>query len=88
MWLSIRVDERVRDGFYTAVGFGVLGVQRLAVQRRDAQRQLRSLAERIDERVDPVLDGVEKRLPSAPAEALRNTRGLVRTARGILLGDG
>lgn len=77
---------RVKDAAYVAVGLGVLGAQRLLVGRREvtkrveprvrgAAAQLQRLATVADDRVNPVIDRVEERLPDA-------TRGLVRSARG------
>lgn len=75
-----------KDAFYTAVGFGVLGVQRLQVQRRDLRKQLRRLADQVEERVDPVLDGIEARLPEAPRVAARQARMVAKSVRHALVG--
>jgi len=78
--------NRMKDAAYVAVGLGVLGAQRLLVGRREAAKrvepqvreaaaQLQRLTALADERVNPVIDRVEDRLPDA-------TRGVVRSARG------
>ena len=81
---------RARDAFYTAVGFGVLGVQRLQVGRRDLasdvservaqpESDLGRLVRQVQEVVDPVLDVVEMRLPPAGRLVVRRAR---RAAQG------
>lgn len=80
------LGNRLKEAAYVAVGLGVLGAQRLLVGRREvakrvepqvrgAAAQLQRLATVADERVNPVIERVEDRLPDA-------TRGLVRSARG------
>lgn len=84
------LTNRLRDAAYTAVGLGVLGVQRLQVRRRELSRQLQPqmkeaaarlqrLAAAADERVNPVLERLEQDLPEA-------TRDMVRTARSAAAG--
>ena len=78
--------NRLKEAAYVAVGLGVLGAQRLLVGRREVAKrvqprvrvaavQLQRLATVTDDRVKPVIEAVEDRLPDA-------TRDLVRTARG------
>ncbi|HEX2047766.1 MAG TPA: hypothetical protein VHF27_08380 [Acidimicrobiales bacterium] len=69
---------RLRDSLYTAVGFGVLGFQQAQVRRRELQKELAKL----DEKVDPVLDDLEARLP----EDLRPLVAPARSAAHALLG--
>ncbi len=64
------VAARLRDSLYTAVGFGVLGFQQAQLRRRELQKELAKL----DQKVDPVLDDLEARLPE-------DLRPLVATAR-------
>ncbi len=66
------VAARLRDTLYTAVGFGVLGLQQAQVRRRELQKELAKL----DEKVDPVLDDLEARLPE-------DLRPLVAPARSV-----
>jgi hypothetical protein len=77
---------RLRDTLYTAVGFGVLGIQQAQVRRRQLQRDLARLAEEIDEKVDPVLDDVEAKLPEDLRPLLVQARAAARTAQQTLLG--
>ena len=72
--------DRLRDTLYTVVGFGVLGLQQAQVRRRELQKELAKL----DEKVDPVLDDVEARLP----EDLRPLVAPARSAAHLLLGAG
>lgn len=44
------VVRLLRDSFYVTVGFGVLGIQKLQVRRRDLERRL-----------EPVVDGTAGR---------------------------
>ena len=69
---------RLKDTLYTAVGFGVLGLQQVQVRRREVQKELAKL----DEKVDPVLDDLEARLP----EDLRPLVAPARSAAHALLG--
>ncbi len=77
---------RLRDTLYTAVGFGVLGIQQAQLRRRELQRDLARLAEEVDEKVDPVLDDVEARLPDDLRAVLVQARAAARTAQRTLLG--
>lgn len=79
------LPNSVKDAFYTAVGFGVLGVQRLQVQRRDLRKRLRRVAGQVEERVDPVLDDLEARLPTAPRVVVEQARVMAKGMRHSLL---
>ena len=79
------LPQSVTDTFYTAVGFGVLGFQQLQVQRRDLRKRLRVVAGRVEERVDPVLDDLEARLPEAPREVVRQARVAAKSVQHALL---
>ncbi len=72
------VAARLRETLYTAVGFGVLGLQQAQVRRRELQKELAKL----DEKVDPVLDDLEARLP----EDLRPLVAPARSAAHAPLG--
>ena len=78
--------SRLRDALYTAVGFGVLGVQQAQVRRRDLQREWAKVAVEIDERVEPVLDDLEARLSDDLRPLLVQARSVARSARRSLLG--
>jgi hypothetical protein len=77
---------RLRESLYTAVGFGVLGLQQAQVRRRQLQRELSKLAAEVDERVDPVLDDLQARLSDDVRPLVAQARSAVRTARITLLG--
>lgn len=76
----------MKDAFYTAVGFGVLGVQELQFRRRDMRKRLRQVAGEVEGRVDPVLDDLEARLPDAPRAVVRQARVAARTVQHAVLG--
>ena len=78
---------RLRESLYTAVGFGVLGVQQAQVRRRQLQKDLSRLAVEVDERLDPVLDDLEARLSEEVRPLMAQARSVVRDARRSLLGD-
>ncbi len=80
------VVARLRDSLFTAVGFAVLGVQQAQVQRRLLQKELARLAVEVDERLDPVLDGVEARLPDDIRPLLAQVRSAARDMQRSLLG--
>ncbi len=76
----------LRDAVYTTVGLGILGVQQAQVRRRDLQRDLARLAVEVEERVDPVLDDVEGRLPDDLRPLLAQARSAARDVRRALSG--
>ena len=76
----------VKDAVYTAVGFGVLGFQQLQVRRRDLRTQLRRVAGQVEERVDPVLDDLETRLPDAPRVVVKQARVAAKSMQQALWG--
>ncbi len=80
------VAARLRDSLYTAVGFGVLGIQRAQVRRRELQQELARIAVEVDERVDPVLDDVQARLPDDLRPLLAQARSAARSMQRSLLG--
>jgi hypothetical protein len=80
------VAARLRESLYTAVGFGVLGLQQAQVRRRQLQRELSRLAAEVDEKVDPVLDDLEARLSDEVRPLVSSARSAVRNARRSLLG--
>lgn len=59
------MTDKLKETLYTVVGFGVLGVQQVQVRRRDIQKNLARLASEVDERVEPVLDELQTRVPEA-----------------------
>ena len=86
----------LRDATYTVVGLGVLGFQRLQVQRRDLRRtlgpqvrdaatRLQDLATTADAKVNPVLDRFEEGLPDATRELVRAAREAATEARDAVL---
>ncbi len=74
----------VKDAVYTAVGFGVLGFQQLQVRRRDLRTQLRRVAGQVEERVDPVLDDLETRLPDATRVVVKQARVAAKSMQHAL----
>ena len=78
---------KLRDSLYTAVGFGVLGFQQAQVRRRELQKELARLAVEVDEKVDPVLDDLEARLPEDLRPLLVQARAAARSAQRSLLGE-
>jgi len=81
------VAARLRDSLYTAVGLGVLGVQQAAVRGRDLRGELARLAGEVHERVDPVLDDAETRLPEDLRPLLVQGRAAARSLQRSLLGS-
>jgi len=77
---------RLRESLYTAVGFGVLGVQQAAVQGRALRRELSKLAVEVDERVDPLLDDVEAKVPDELRPLMVQVRTAARSLQRTLLG--
>ena len=85
------LTTRARDALYTAVGFGVLAVQRLQVTRQDLRKDLSErlggdadvsrLVKQMQVVADPVLDLVERQLPLPGRLVLRQAR---RAARDVL----
>ncbi len=86
---------RARDAGYTAVGFGVLAVQRLQVRRRQLTKQVLGseggkatvgqLVRQAEKVVDPVLDGVERRLPTPARTYFQQARAIGRVVEHVLL---
>ena len=80
-------DTTLRDSLYTAVGFGVLGLQQVQLRRRELQRDLARLAADVDEKVEPVLDDLVARLPEDLRPLAANVRSAALNARRSLLGE-
>ena len=84
--------QQVREAGYTAIGFGVLAYQRLQVRRRELAKEVGGkdgvarLVHKVEEKVDPVLDGVERRLPPQARTALHQARTAGKTIEKVLLG--
>ena len=86
---------RARDAGYTAVGFGVLAVQRLQVKRREVQKEVgrrvggkagvRQAVHRVEAVVDPVLDKVEKQLPLQARVVVHTARTAGKVVQETLL---
>ncbi len=87
--------DRARDAGYTAVGFGVLAAQRLQVQRRQLTKEvlgagggraaLGRLLRQAEKVVDPVLDDVERRLPTPARAYLQQARAVGRIVGHVIL---
>lgn len=80
-------DAGLREAMYTAVGFGVLGIQQLQVRRREVQKDLARLAVEVDGKVEPVLDDLVARLPDDLRPLATQARAAALTARRVLLGQ-
>jgi len=80
-------DTTLRDSLYTAVGFGVLGLQQVQLRRRELQRDLARLAADVDEKVEPVLDDMVARLPEDLRPLAASVRSAALNARRSLLGE-
>jgi phosphate uptake regulator len=80
------VTDKLRETLYTVVGFGVLGVQQAQVRRRDLQKSLARLAAEVDERVDPVLDELETRVPDEARPLVVGARSAARGLERALFG--
>lgn len=86
---------RARDAGYTAVGFGVLAVQRLQVQRRELAKDIGEriggregvgrFVRQVEAAVDPLLDDVEKRLPEGGRTFVHRARQAGKVVRHTLL---
>ncbi len=85
------LGTQARDAAYTAVGFGVLAFQRLQVRRRELVQQVGGregvarFVRQVEEAVDPVLDGVEQRLPGQARTAVHRARLAGKTVERALL---
>lgn len=96
--------KQAKEAGYTAVGFGVLAVQKLNVAGRAIAKDVatglrglnagdsvggkagvRRMVRRVETAVDPVLDGVERRLPGGARTAFHRARSVTRTVERILL---
>ena len=84
--------KQAKEAGYTAIGFGVLAYQRLQVRRRELTKQVGGkegvarFVHRVEEKVDPVLDGVERRLPPQARTAMQGARLAGKTLERVLLG--
>ena len=79
--------SRLRDSLYTAVGFGILGVQQAQLRRRELQRELARLADDVEEKVGPVLDDLEARLPDDVRSLVAQVRSAALAAQRSLFGE-
>ena len=91
--MEIRDVARVaEDAAYVTIGFGVLAFQKAQVRRREIAQQLdeqrqqlgvqvTKLAQEIEERFEPVVDGVEDLLPGPAKQALQQARKAAKDAQ-------
>ena len=92
MRMADDLAAKARDAGYVAVGFGVLAFQKLQVRRRELVKEVGGkegvarIVRKVEEKVDPVLDDVEKRLPDQARTALHQARTAGRTLERVLLG--
>ena len=80
-------DSGLRDALYTAVGFGVLGIQQVQLRRRELQKELARLAVEVDGKVEPVLDDLVAKLPEDIQPLATQARAAALSARRVLLGQ-
>ena len=80
-------DSDLRDALYTAVGFGVLGIQQAQLRRRELQKELGRLADEVDGKVEPVLDDLVAKLPDDLRPLADQARAAALSARRALLGQ-
>ena len=80
-------DSGLRDALYTAVGFGVLGIQQAQLRRRELQKELARLAVEVDGKVEPVLDDLVAKLPDDLRPLADQARAAALSARRALLGQ-
>ena len=80
-------DPGLRDALYTAVGFGVLGIQQVQLRRRELQKELARLAVEVDGKVEPVLDDLVAKLPEDLQPLASQARAAALGARRVLLGQ-
>ena len=74
-------DAGLRDALYTAVGFGVLGIQQVQLRRRELQKELARLAVEVDGKVEPVLDDLVAKLPEDLQPLAAQARAAALSAR-------
>lgn len=60
LWEDLNI--RVKDVAYVTVGLGIMSFQKLQVQRRELEKNLRATAERTRETVDGSIQLVSERL--------------------------
>lgn len=67
----------LREALYVTVGFGVVGVQKLQVRRREAAKQVKSQAAQARKRYDEVAGSIDEQLGQIERRlsALENTVG-------------
>jgi hypothetical protein len=92
----IGAPKSVKDVVYTVVGFAVLATQRVQTRRRDLQKQvaptvreaavkLQDAAGAIDERLGPLFDELENRIPGTSRTLVHQARGVARETRDVVL---
>jgi hypothetical protein len=80
-------DAGIRDALYTAIGFGVLGIQQAQLRRRELQKELARLAVEVDGKVEPVLDDLVAKLPEDLRPLATQARAAALSARRVILGQ-
>jgi DNA topoisomerase IB len=87
------VTKTLRDAAYVTIGLGVLGFQRAQVRRVELQKQVleqvevtraqvEQLTKTLQDRLDPVLDQVEERLPDQAGELVKQARATAKDVQG------
>ena len=80
-----QIARTAEDAAYVTIGFGVLAIQKAQVRRREVQKQLEDqrgqlteqitkLAKDLEERFEPVVEGLESRLPESAKVAIQEAR--------------
>ena len=92
-----QIARTAEDAAYVTIGFGVLAVQKAQVRRREIQKQLQDqrgqfrtqltqFAKDLEERIEPVVDGIESRLPETAKAAVQQAREAARAQFPQLFG--
>jgi hypothetical protein len=94
-----QIARTAEDAAYVTIGFGVLAVQKAQVRRREVQKQLEDqrgqlteqiakFAKDLEERIEPVVDGLESRLPENAKVAIQEARKAARERFSFAVGSG
>jgi hypothetical protein len=84
------ITKALKDTAYVTVGFGVLTFQKAQVRRQELRKQLQTqisesrtqaqkLAKDIGQRIDPVMDEVEGRLPEQARSVVQQARASLKS---------
>jgi hypothetical protein len=91
------VTKTVKDAAYVTVGLGVLAFQKAQVGRRELTKQVetqlnetstqvKGLAKKVEERIQPVLGQIEVAVPAQAKDLVKQARTAAEDLRGQLRG--